>query len=267
MVSFNFGLDFREENAILAHCLHQYSTHSKVDTMNDKKRASPTSSDGVHSRTRSKKPKQRVPQLPTTLWIEHVLPLLDRVSFNNLCSTYRELYEASRNVTPPWPTKSFQVGAHVNSVAFSPDGGMLASGSEAGIVRVWHRADGRCTALEGHTAPIPSIAFSPDGNLLASVSDDRTIRLWKLEDHSCRVLEGHAQLLMAIAFSPDGAFLASGDGGGEIRLWDINSGTCIRTLQDTRRNLLFCVTFSPDGGTLVSGGEFGFGCGGAFRAS
>jgi WD40 repeat protein len=199
-----------------------------------------------------------LPQLPTLLWIEHVLPHLDRVSWNRLCSTYKELYEAARSTQSPapWPQKSLRIGSAVRSVAFSPpDGGLLACGGENGIVRIWNRRDGRYTLLEGHARFIRTIAFSPDGKLLASGSDDNTVRLWTLSDNSCRVLEGHDTWVMTVAFSPDGAFLAAGSGDRSIRIWDVNDGRCTRTLLDEGMAFgALSVAFSPDGGTLAAGG-------------
>jgi hypothetical protein len=94
--------------------------------------------------------------LPVSVIVEHILPLLDRVSRNRLCLTYKELYAASRKVNPPWPFKRrLQAGQRVVPVchvAFSPDSELLASGGDdGGIIRIWDRADGRCTHLEGHT--------------------------------------------------------------------------------------------------------------------
>jgi Tol biopolymer transport system component len=67
----------------------------------------------------------------------------------------------------------------VSSVAFSPDGKRLASGSADETVKVWDAATGQLTlTLQGHTGPVSSVAFSPDGQRLASASYDRTVKVW-----------------------------------------------------------------------------------------
>jgi WD40 repeat protein len=203
-----------------------------------------------------------IPQLPTSLWIEHVLPLLDRVSWNRLCSTFRELYAASQRLNPPWPHKSLQVGSWHRTVAFSPNGGLLACGSRDGIVRIRNNCNGRCTNLgnsKSHPQLVRAISFSPDGKVLASASDDRKIRLWRLADSSCRILEGHDDGIMSVAFSPNGSLLASGScpRDGSVRLWDVNTGRCTHILRDVRTITVFSVAFSPDGSMLAAGGSCG----------
>jgi len=71
----------------------------------------------------------------------------------------------------------------VNSVSFSPDGRLLASGSWDKTIKLWEVATGQeVRTIKGHTSGVLSVAFSPDGRLLASGSDDNTIKLWDISD-------------------------------------------------------------------------------------
>ena len=158
----------------------------------------------------------------------------------------------------------------VLSVAFSPDGSTLASGSQDNTVRLWDVATGNLTnTLEEHTGRVESITFSPDGITLASGSSDGTVRLWDMATGSLiNTLEGHTGGVSSVAFSPDGNTLASGSGyydeeipddelvwgwDNTVRLWDVATGSLINTLEHTSGVL--SVAYSSDGTTLASGSQ------------
>jgi WD40 repeat protein len=145
----------------------------------------------------------------------------------------------------------------VSSVAFSPDGKILASGSGTHLgsptarsevsftddaIQLWDVASRQPFVVPfiGHTNAVSSIAFSPDGTILASGSDDATIRLWdvvggqpldSLPSGYSVVIAGEeaaSHAMKSVAFSPDGMFLASGSNDTSIHLWDLDPTSLVR---------------------------------------
>ncbi|GBC96306.1 Protein TolB [bacterium HR16] len=148
----------------------------------------------------------------------------------------------------------------VNTVAFSPDGNLLASGSDDMTVKIWQVSDyGRVfslqRSLQGHTSWVNAVAFSPDGSLLASASRDGTVRIWRVSDGTLvRTLTGHNGSVTSVAFSPDGQYLASGSEDGKVRIWNTSDGLLVRTLSD-HVLAVRSVAFSPNGQLIASGGD------------
>ena len=142
----------------------------------------------------------------------------------------------------------------VNSVCFSPDGTLLASGSSDATIRLWDVKTGnRLHTLTGHRYGVYSVSFSPDGSLLASGSRDDTIRLWDVKTGKrLHTLTGHNDNVRSVSFSPDGSLLASGSSDDTMGLWDVKTGSHLRTLTGDRGDVL-SVSFSPDGSLLASG--------------
>jgi WD40 repeat protein len=110
---------------------------------------------------------------------------------------------------------------HQTSLAYSPDGSVLASGDERGNVTIWDVATRSPRwSYKGSDAEVWGLAFSPDGRTLAAACGDARVRLWDpITGQVMLVLEGHARRVNAVAFAPDGRTLASADHDGVVRLW------------------------------------------------
>ncbi|HSZ30685.1 MAG TPA: WD40 repeat domain-containing protein, partial [Pseudonocardiaceae bacterium] len=154
----------------------------------------------------------------------------------------------------------------VNSVAFSPDGHTLASGSSDQTVRLWNVTDPAhptplSQPLTGHTNAVRAVAFTPDGRILASGSSDGTVRLWNVSHpaHPTPVgqpLTGHTNPVTSVAFSPDGRTLASGSSDQTVRLWTVSDPAHLTPLGQPlhgHTDSVNAVAFSSDGHTLASG--------------
>lgn len=139
------------------------------------------------------------------------------------------------------------------SVATSPNGKFLATGTTNGKVHLWEMESyRRIETLDEHPAWVWSVAFSPDSRFLASASSNSTIVIWDVENNrkTC-VLEGHADRLRSIAFCPSKNILASVGADKTIKLWDISQNVCVKTLVG-HTDLIWSVDFSSDGKQLAT---------------
>lgn len=179
-----------------------------------------------------------------------------------------ETEQAEAGGEPVQITKHIQLTGHrngVESLAYSPDGKLLASGdgelNDGPIARLWDPAEGKLVAeLVGPEPPggasADAVAFSPDGKLLAAGGNflgDST-RLWSVADRQIvQTLAQSRSIMHSLAFSPDGKTIAGVTHTGTLTLWDVASGQVKIGLPDNDgfRN----VAFSPDGKLLVCGGK------------
>jgi WD40 repeat protein len=137
------------------------------------------------------------------------------------------------------------------SVAFSPDGGRLASGCQDGTVKVWDTQTAKeVLTLKGDRGWVRSVAFSSDGLRLASASLDGTVRVWDAQTGQLSLtLEKAGEY---VALSPDGRRLACAFGQDKaVKVWDAHTGRLALTLEGHSR--VYAVAFSPDGRRLASG--------------
>jgi len=142
------------------------------------------------------------------------------------------------------------------SVAFSPDGKLLAAGDANGEIRLWQVVDGQpLLTCQGHNNWVNSVAFSPNGQRFASGGEDQTVRIWDVGTGQClNILQGHTNRVWSVAFSSKSQTLASGGDDQTVRIWDVGTGQCLNTLQG-HTNRVWSVAFSPDGQILASCSE------------
>jgi WD40 repeat protein len=132
----------------------------------------------------------------------------------------------------------------VLSVAFSPDGSRIATGSVDGTVRVWDLAGEQLSVtLEGYQQPVHDVAFSPDGRRIVTASRDGTARVWSTSGEHLLTLVGHMTTLGSVAYSPDGTRIATTSNDGTARIWDADTGAELAILVHSEESAVLL----PDG--------------------
>lgn len=177
--------------------------------------------------------------------------------------------ESSYSVSKVEPMRTLAIASGpVWSVAVSPDGSTIASGSTDGTIQLWHVSTNNVRVplriLSGHSDPVWTLAISPNGQFLASGSADKTIKLWDLKTGELLgTLKGHKAGVFSVAFSPDSQSLASGSFDKSIKVWRLHAnnysglaGSEVRSFIGHSQEVQ-SVAFSSDGQTLASGSTDG----------
>ena len=142
------------------------------------------------------------------------------------------------------------------TLAFSPDGHLLATGDSNGDVIVWTVQDGqRRLTMHGHLNGVDAVSFSPDGQRLASGGRDRTLRIWDIVTGNClHVLTGHQGPIRAVVFNPEGDRLFSGSDDHTIQCWQCFTGNHLHTWSG-HQGWVRSLSMDAAGTYLASGSE------------
>ncbi|NJL21877.1 MAG: WD40 repeat domain-containing protein [Leptolyngbyaceae cyanobacterium SM1_3_5] len=142
----------------------------------------------------------------------------------------------------------------VLSVAFSPNGKLLATSDADGEIRILQATDGKqLFSCKEHLHWVWSIAFSPDSQIFASSGEDKTVRLWDVNTGQCfQQIEAHSNWVWSIAFHPNGEILASSSEDQTIKLWEVSTGRCIATFEGHTKGVC-SIAFHPNGNLIASG--------------
>ena len=140
----------------------------------------------------------------------------------------------------------------VRGMTYSPDGSLIASGSDDGTARIWDVKTGeQLGTFTGHRSEVLWVVFSPDGTRLVSAGEDKTIRIWEVKTgKELFTLERHHAGVVIAVFSPDGTRFATGANDESAKIWDTASGQELFNL--AHPGTVYGVAFSPDGKRLAT---------------
>src|SRR5262249_43649335 len=147
------------------------------------------------------------------------------------------------------------------TVAFSPDGGRIASGGADQTIRLWNVATGQeIRTVNALSGTVWSVAFSPDGGRIVSGSGDKheiepsshnAIKVWTTTTGQEILALKECEEVISVTISPDGQRIVTGSCDGTIKLWKADTGEETLTLKG-HASMVYSVAFCPDGRRLVS---------------
>jgi serine/threonine protein kinase len=192
-----------------------------------------------------------------TLWFMRGSPATTGTS-PSLAAATAATAPASSIVLQPSKTLRGHAGG-VISLAYSPNGKVLASGSQDKTILLWDTATWKASeAIKGHSGDVFCVAFSPDGRKLASVTSERdscAVRLWEVETaKSAGTISAPWPGLYAVAWLSDGRTVVTGGWDNELSFWDVSTGVRLRVKSNVCQRFVRALSVSPDGKMIATGG-------------
>jgi len=198
--------------------------------------------------------------VPVWVWwpavvVVSALSLLGVVFLTELAGLTRLTAVSRGSAGPAGPAARHVLQANVGPIwglAYSRDGGTLATAIDDGTFKLWDLATNRVReTVTAHRGPVWSVAASDDGRWIATASDDGTAKVWDAATGAEKKTLPHQTGVRAVAFAPGGKVLATGSRNGNVRIWDVEAGHELATTAGHAGNVT-ALAFSPDGKTLAS---------------
>jgi len=161
--------------------------------------------------------------------------------------------ESGAQIGNNWQDDGDQAG--VSTIALSPNGKTIASGSSSGMVKLWDIETKKVTAKRSrHTEGVSSVRWSVDGMRVASGSIDGTVRVWEMESGETVLgpIKTGNPCVLAVAYSPDSSNMATG-GNNVIEIWDTTTGERLSTLEQD--SAVRSLAWTSDQKKLIAGFE------------
>jgi WD40 repeat protein len=142
------------------------------------------------------------------------------------------------------------------SVAVTPDGEQVISGSQDGTLKIWNLKTGILVdTIAAHNGSVNAVSIIPDGSHIISGSYDNTLKVWNLKTRGLvHTLTGHASSVNAIAVTPDGLKIISSSSDCSLKVWDLKTGEVLHTLVGHRASIkAVTAIFTKNNKWVVSG--------------
>ena len=148
-----------------------------------------------------------------------------------------------------WHKKLEGHSGAVNTISFSPNSQMIATGSVDKTIKLWKRDGALSQTLVGHGDAVWGVSFRSDSQMVASASNDNTVKLWQIDGTLVQTLNGHQNVVRAVAFGHNNNTLASAGDDGTVKIWQLG-GSSLKAL--LHNDQAYAVAFSPDGKTIAT---------------